>query len=145
MKVKFTVYLPIMLLLLCLLASCERATKLTIKETNPPTFGMSGSGELGSFRIRDSVPQRKILGEDAFIYWKIRPISSDEIKRVEEIGAITYGKVPTGYVQIYPEEGEAPPLIEGQRYYVYAGTSNADGKGKYFIIRDGKSVEVPER
>jgi hypothetical protein len=47
-------------------------------------------------------------------------------------------------MQVYPEQGEAPPLVEGERYYVWVWTNNANGAAKYFVIRDGKALEVPE-
>ena len=62
---------------------------------------------------------------------------------VENLSPITYGKVPEGYKQVYPEQGNAPALVEGERYYVWVGTFDANGAGKHFIIRNGK-VEVSD-
>ncbi len=59
------------------------------------------------------------------------------------MGPIIYGQVPPGYKQVYPEEGEAPPLVEGRIYNVRIDAYNAPGVIKDFIIRDGKVAEAP--
>ena len=59
---------------------------------------------------------------------------------VDDIGSVTYGKVPEGYMQKYPESGEAPKLNEGEHYYVHVVTSNANGADGYFMILNGKAL-----
>lgn len=129
--------------IVCLLAfallasSCEIDTSLKIYGGNPPKFSMTGSGSLGRLRIRGHEKQREAFGEDASIYWQIEP--KDSIKNVWRVSPITYGVVPEGYEQIYPENGKAPPpLVAGQRYYVRIDTNNANGSQMYFIIRNGE-------
>ena len=56
------------------------------------------------------------------------------------IGSVTYGKVPQGYQQIYPENGAAPTIIEGQHYYVRIVTNNANGADGYFMVQNGKAL-----
>jgi hypothetical protein len=119
--------------------ACERATQLTIEGGNPPAFVMSGSGGLGTIRVRGPEKQRDAPGEEAFLYWVIEN-KQGEMKNVGKIGPVIYGKVPDGYQQIYPENGSAPPLIEGERYNILIGAANADGINKYFVIRNGKAV-----
>src|SRR5258708_23818953 len=107
-------------LLLPVIAACERDTKLTIKGGNPPTFVMSGSGSLGTLRVRGPKKQREAEGEDASIYWLIKT-KEDYGRYIEDLGPVIYGIVPKGYVQVYPEKGEAaPPLVEGDKYYLQA-------------------------
>jgi hypothetical protein len=130
---------------LCLLltgisVACERDTRLTIKGGNPPTFVMSGSGSLGTFRVRGPKKQREAEGEDASIYWQIKT-KEDYGRYIEDLGPITYGIVPKGYVQVYPEKGEAPQLVEGESYYVQALMVDANGTAKHFAISNGKAVE----
>jgi len=122
----------------------ERETKLTIQGSNPPSFAMSGSGTLEFLQIIGPRPQRDVKGPTAGVYWQINGEDSSHLRSVETLSPITYGKVPSGYMQVYPEHGEAPPLVEGERYYVWMWTNNAKGTAKYFVIRDGKAVEVPE-
>ena len=122
----------------------ERDTKLIVKGTNPPQFKMSGSGELGALRVMGPKTQREIEGWDASAYWVIVPENGClEGEAIEDLSPITYGKIPKGYVQRYPEQGEAPPLVEREKYHVMADTVNANHDSKYFIIQNGKSVEVP--
>jgi predicted RNA-binding protein with TRAM domain len=53
---------------------------------------------------------------------------------------VAYGKIPEGYAQIYPERGEAPPIVEGEHYYVRIVTANANGDDGYFMLRNGKVI-----
>jgi hypothetical protein len=122
--------------------ACERDTKLRIEGNNPPIFVLSGNGMLGTIRVRGPEKQRDAEGEDDFLYWVIVNLEDQE-QSVESLGPVTYGKVPKGYKQVYPENGEAPPLLEGERYNIRIATANANGVDKYFIIRNGK-VEVSD-
>jgi len=141
MNYQFRYSLAVILMLAVSVAlGCERATKLVIKGRNPPVFVMSGSGSLGIIRVRGPEKQREAEGEDAFLYWVIVN-REDEDQNVERLGPVTYGKVPQGYKQVYPERGEAPQLVEGERYNIRIATNNANGVDKFFVIRNGK-VEV---
>ena len=119
-------------------SSCERDTKLTVEGGNPPKFVMSGSGILTSVRVRGPQKQREAVGEDKYLYWVIEIKDGHDARRVEQLSPLTYGRVPDGFEQVYPERGEAPSLLEGERYYVRVVTSEANGDGKYFVIRNGK-------
>ena len=123
-------------LVLSAFAACEQDTKLTI-EGNPPRFTMKGDGSLRSLRVRGPNRQRSVDGEDAFIYWRLTS-EGGTARSVGAIGTITYGSVPTGYTQIYPENGSPPSLVEGERYYVRVDTANANGAEKFFVIKNGK-------
>jgi hypothetical protein len=125
----------------CMGASCERHTKLTIEGGNPPKFVMSGNGILTAVRVGGPEVQRDAEGEARFLHWVVE-IKSGR-RRVEELSPLTYGVVPEGFQQIYPENGEAPRLVEGERYNVRVVTSQANGDSKSFVIRNGK-VEVSE-
>lgn len=125
----------------CMGSSCERHTKLTVEGGNPPKFVMTGNGILTSVRVRGPEPQREAEGEASFLYW-VFEIKTGR-RRVEELSPLTYGVVPDGFEQIYTERGEAPRLVESEKYYVRVVTSEANGDSKSFIIRNGK-VEVSE-
>jgi hypothetical protein len=122
--------------------ACERATTLSFDGGNPPKFVLTGSGSLGLLRVRGPEKQRDALGETAFLYWMIEPTTKDSDRSVEKIGSITYGQVPSGYTQVYPEKGEAPSLIEGKIYNIRVSAISAPGIIKDFTIRDGKITEV---
>ncbi len=118
-------------------SACERDTKLTVEGGNHPRFVLRGNGSLRALRLRGPNKQRSVEGESAFIYWRITS-EGGTARSPDEIGTITYGSVPAGYKQIYPENGTAPSLIEGERYYIRVDTANANGAEKFFVIRNGK-------
>jgi hypothetical protein len=56
---------------------------------------------------------------------------------------VKYGVLPTGYQQIYLEDGSPPPLlVPGVRYEYWFQTSGAPHARAYFEIHDGKAVDV---
>jgi hypothetical protein len=122
--------------------SCEIDTKLNVAGGNPPVFHMSGNGFLTSIRVRGDERQREVQGEDQYLYWVIE-VKEHGGSSVEKIGSVTYGKVPEGYKQIYPETGEAPPIVEGLHYYVRVVTSEANGADGYFMLLNGKALFDP--
>jgi len=133
--------LSIIVLLLISFPTCERDTKLTLTGHNPPTFKITGSGQLSMLRMHGP-KVRDVPGETAFIIWEIGP--KDGLfngRDVEDLESIKYGEIPTGYVQRYPEKGAPPPLLEGESYDVFIDTASANGARAYFTIRDDKVIE----
>jgi len=126
----------VLLGIVAFLLGCEIYTKLNVTGGNSPVFLMTGNGRLSSIRVRGHNTQRNISGEDALVYWEID--NNGAGRSVGDLGSVTYGKVPDGYVQKYPETGGAPKLDEGQYYYVRVTTANANGDEGYFIILDGQ-------
>lgn len=144
----------LLLVMLSMIGSCaffflliyctgERDTRLTIRGGDHPEFAMSGSGSM-DFLVIIGPKVREAPGQAAHIQWQIVPDRHTGMRRVGSLTPITYGEVPAGYVQIYPEAGDVPPLIEEYKYTVQVVTQNANGAIKYFTIRDGKAVELPE-
>src|SRR5689334_1371182 len=117
---KTVLRITLFLLFILFSIACEVPTKLTFKGGNPPQFKMTGSGSLALFRIEGSKKQRDVPDAGArYLYWEILPKSEYEYGRaINDVGTITYGEVPEGYIQKYPEQGEPPALIEGERYTV---------------------------
>jgi len=137
----FRVFILSALLLTLLTIACiERDTKLTIKGKNPPSFVMSGSGTLGSLRVLGPSRQREVYGEDASVYWMIKPEPEADPKAVETLSPITYGRVPPGYVQVYPEQGEAPPLVERETYFIDISTNGANGVRMNFTLQNQSNI-----
>jgi hypothetical protein len=126
----------VLLLVFSLLTmACERDTQLTIETSDPPKFIMSGSGTLGSLRIVGPKRQRETFGEDASVYWMIKPEPEGDPENVEALSPITYGRVPPGYIQVYPEQGtNAPALVEGQKYFIDISTNAANGVRRSFVL-----------
>ncbi|MFL6211510.1 MAG: hypothetical protein ACJ74W_21860 [Pyrinomonadaceae bacterium] len=122
--------------------SCEIDTKLSIKGGSPPIFIMSGNGRLTSIRVRGHERQRDAQGEDQYLYRVIQPKKGGS-RSVDDIGSVAYGEVPDGYEQKYPESGKAPPIVEGQHYYVHIVTANANGADGYFMMLNGKAIFDP--
>lgn len=130
---------------LCLITACERDTRVKMLKELPPQFELFGSGKLEMIRVHGQ-KVRNSEGERSFIIWEIQPKAGRfQGTWVENLGVITYGKVPDGYIQIYPEKGETlPELIEGQQYHVFFDTVGANGANIYFEIKQGKLIEVKQ-
>ena len=90
-------WLLIPFLLFCV--TCERRTEVKLEGGNPPTFVLSGSGNLVELST-GMVIQDKTLppSKRSQIMWKIVPTSRDG-EEVEAIARVTYGTMPKGYKQ----------------------------------------------
>ena len=119
---------------------CEQDLRIEIDGRNPPTFKLTGSGKLVFLQISEVPPDRKTASGNLKL-WEIRP---DISERISNLPKITYGKVPEGFIQVFPEKGMPPPLIEGKMYAIGGPAYNANGGSIWFVIRDGKSVRVPK-
>jgi hypothetical protein len=134
------------LVLLCatLLADnclAERDTEISVEGGTLPRFIMKGSGKLVSLRVGGPRKQREGVADEPYIYWKIEIKENGSARHVEGLGSITYGAVPEGYIQAYPNPGMSPlPLVESERYSVRAITMNANGGITYFEIHNGEVV-----
>jgi len=115
--------------------ACEVDTRLVIEQTNTIKFVLSGSGTLGSLRVVGPNRQREAYGEDASVYWMIKPKPEQDPEWIGTLSPVIYGKLPPGYVQVYPEQGEAPPLIENETYFVDVSTNDANGVRRNFTVQ----------
>ncbi|HLA10130.1 MAG TPA: hypothetical protein VJ023_06015 [Pyrinomonadaceae bacterium] len=128
------------------LAACERDMRVSVDGRNPPTFKLSGSGNLISFVVMEVPPHnqtQKIQRESDrnTVLWRIRPeLEGNEISRMPEI---TYGKVPRGFVQEFPVNGTPTHLTEGKVYEVGGTAYNANGGFIWIRVEDDKVIEVP--
>lgn len=141
----------LLLLLITVFVSCERDTSVSIDGKVPPTFGLTGSGELVFFTVAEISPDNQKLApaqrdsrKDTLL-WQIAPenLSANE-RRINRLPTITYGVVPDGFVQKTPETGTPSPLVEGKVYEAGGPAANAHGGFVWFTIRDGKSVRIEE-
>ena len=141
LKVKLLVFV----MLLVLMAACERETTVKLEGGNPPSFVLTGSGNLGAMTIYgpESEQAKEPFGDTGAL-WKIVP-EAGYLKgtRVERLHSITYGVVPQGYKQVIPENNESPlPLVTGTRYSYWFDTTNAPHAGGSFEIRNGQATHV---
>jgi hypothetical protein len=124
--------------------SCAQRNELKVEGGNPPTLSVSGEGILDGIRI--SGPAVKIAPppEDSLrpteVYWEIAPIGELNISDLQKRGSITYGQLPEGFRQVYPEHG-APPLLFDEG--LFGASLQVRGKGGAnfsFTIRKGKVI-----
>lgn len=147
------------LLAVIALSACEINTKVKIAKEAPPKFSFSGNGSLaqlyvtgpmtldelrltaGKNVVTDEELQKikQVTGSDR-ILWQIDPAEVRKI--ISDLPPITYGIVPSGFKQIRPKDEPAPPLLDGKYYCVSAPTNNAGSSETYFMIQDGKAIEV---
>jgi hypothetical protein len=111
--------------------------------SNPPTFVISGSGELGEVIITKPVEeQTKDILDEKNVLWKIGAINMPGAA-VEVVRSVTYGIAPPGYKQSVPEQGSAPSLQENKRYGYFFITGDAPHGAGHFEIQNGQAVLVP--
>src|SRR5215203_4690228 len=102
--------------------------KITIGETAPPAFTMSGNNQANLFQVSD--------GEN--VIWKIYP-KANRFK-LSEFGAIVYGQVPASCEQAIPKDQPPPALVEGKIYQGVAVISDAEALRVTFEIKDGTVI-----
>jgi len=130
-------------------ACYEEDMTVSIDQRIPPTFTLSGSGNLTFLGIwevakenQNSLPSERDGDKDKLI-WQIWPNGLSPDKRViRRLPPITYGSVPPGFVQKTPQDGAPPNLIEGRIYEVGGPASNANGGFIWFTIKGGKVIRV---
>jgi hypothetical protein len=138
-RVSSFIGLAVLLLATLCCAECERDTEISVSGGNPPTFELSGNGNLAFLAVSDDSPN-KVENRSGEFLWKIIPQSGKSY--VGKLPPITYGQLPPGFTQEIPANGTPPPLIENRYYQVSAPTSNADGDWVYIIIRNGKAEMI---
>jgi hypothetical protein len=134
----------------CCMMACvfEENTKVSIDGNNPPKFKLDGSGHQMFFLVSEIPPENLVPSarqnpDKNIELWEIQPdVGTMDI--ASSWPQITYGKVPPGFRQKTPSQGEAPKLVEGKVYGAGGLAYGANGGGIWFSIRDGKSVLVQE-
>ena len=117
--------------------ACEKGmTIAVVKDSNPPTFKLSGSGRLFFFSVSELSDVNAASSESSTI-WEIRPKDEDLISKLPEI---TYGVAPADFSQTVPKTGAPPPLAEGKTYQAGGPGLEADGGWIRFTIKAGKTV-----
>jgi hypothetical protein len=137
----------VLLSLLCFgLGACEVDTRAFISDNkNPPTFRLSGTGQLGEFIVVGpfaSAEDQEAYRPDVHAIWKIGPFRYGAIY-VENVRPITYGVVPDGFKQETPASGHPPLLEEGKFYSVTAPSTSAGFRRLCFKVEGGVIIKVP--
>lgn len=115
---------------------CERNLSIRLQPSNPPIFDLNGSGRLVFFYVLE-VPSSGKATADSPKLWEIRPSGND---RISELPSITYGVVPSGFIQIVPSSGVPPVLVEKKTYEAGGAVSDANGGSIWFVIQNDKPV-----
>jgi len=135
------------LLVVSLSVSCyEVDMTIAVNNKNPPTFELSGSGNLNEFLVMEvpswnqtqTIQRRSDVNT---VVWRIRPSREDKIWYLPPI---TYGQVPSGFDQVFPPKEALPPaLVENKVYEVGGSAYGANGGFIWIVVRNGKVVEIP--
>jgi len=138
------------LLICAAVVGCKCHTAASIQGDTTPVFSLSGNGALSALTISGPQHQSKTEPMDGgeFLYWEIDSTGGSlDAKYFDEVGAVTYGKVPAAYRQVFPVPPDEVPLalVEGETYILRVHTLGlyANDVAKHFTIREGKPVDVP--
>jgi hypothetical protein len=55
---------------------------------------------------------------------------------------IVYGELSDEFEQTFPHQTNPLPLVEGKLYAVHATIYSTSGDSLWFVVKDGKAVEV---
>ena len=148
-RYKLPAVLALALSCLCM-TGCISDPHVSIDGKPAPTFKLTGQANLHLFWIREVCSEKDLAQmrrDDAVKapVWELvpEPGTSD---RISDLPSFHYGDVPQGFRQTIPKTGPPPALKEGIVYSAGGPTYDAEvptGAAVLFVIREGKSVEVP--
>jgi hypothetical protein len=111
----------------------------------PPSFRYKGNRwvecckNLNFFVVSEVSPDNPSK-EGKYIWW-IWPKDTAKGESYN-LPTFTYGKVPDGWRQTIPENGEPPPLVEGKTYEAGGNFHSGQDAHLRFTIRGGKAVRL---
>ena len=128
----------------CLYLVGERPTVVSVNAG--PSFAFKGSGPLAIFTVYAPKAGNRIAfphQDDSLIVWRIAAAKGYfEGTRVGGMG-LTYGKVPSGYIQSVPAELRAPPVLPaGSVYSFFAETTDAPIATGYFYVGNTGPIQT---
>jgi hypothetical protein len=134
-----------------LATGCQRRTSLVIEAGNPLRFVLSGPGILTNLQVTgpdlEREPHRQGDGSrlpSLKVYWELSSYEGRD-RSLDEVGAITYGKVPEGFVQVQPSSSAPPaPIVDRDLYNIRISVNDGDGINRFFSLRDGKVIAEGE-
>jgi hypothetical protein len=115
-------------------------------EKLPPTFRYEGNRWAEccknlNFFVVSEVPLDNPDSENKYIWW-IWPQDAAH-GEYYNLPTFIYGKVPDGWRQTIPENGEPPLLVEGRTYEAGGNFHSGQDAHLRFTIRNGKAVRLP--
>ena len=151
-SIAFMSIFSMMLAMTLSLTSCQRRTSLIIESGNPLRFVVSGPGTVTNLQLTgpdlEREPNRQGDGNRLpllKVYWELASQDGQD-RSLDQVGVITYGKVPEGFVQVQPSSGLAPPpLVERNLYNIRFSVTDGDGINTFFTLREGKVVAEGEQ
>lgn len=120
------------LLLAC--SSCVGNLKIHVGKELPMTFYFSGGGSLGFLQVSGG-------GKPI---WKLYPKDNVDTVYLRKISSIKYGEVPPNCIQVIPEVGAPPPLVEGEYYGALGNVFYGPPADITFTIKNGQVIEIPD-
>ena len=125
----------------------ETAIYVAIDDKVPPTFSLSGPWWASEFKVLQVLlpPGDTERGHDFTKDRQVWRISLVENRgaRVKNWPKVSYGIVPNGLKQDFPQTGRPEQLMEGKLYIAMAVDIIGNGGSCYFVIRNGKPSSVP--
>ena len=128
--------------LVSLFSSCGEGLVISMDEKLPPTFKYKGNRfaecckNLNFFVVGEVLPGNP-EPENNYVWW-IWPKDAAHGESYN-LPTFTYGKVPDGWRQTIPENGEPPPLVEGKTYEAGGNFHSGQAAHLRFTVRDGRA------
>jgi hypothetical protein len=133
------------LVLIPLSVGCN-SLRISLNDANPPTFSFS-AGSLAeccdhlAFLTVTELPSGDSKLSNGKVIWQVWP-SSGTNNSAEALPPITYGQVPSGFVQKIPSVGVPPVLEEGKTYMAAGPLIEVPEAYVTFRIENGKTIKV---
>lgn len=132
------------LLLSFSLAACtlEIGTNISITDNkNPPTFTLSGTGASPLFMMGGPYTSVNDATQDKKL-WEITTGDNLAGTPIWRLSSITYGTLPNGFIQQYPQQGPPLPLEEGKYYFIFVYVHSAPSGKLCIKIQNNSAIEV---
>jgi hypothetical protein len=128
--------------------ACRQETVLNIflQDKTPPSFTFSANGLAANFEILE-LPRTKPLSKiDPYSFkgetiWKI---SAPGKIKADKWPGVTYGDVPNGFSQTFPEHGPPRKLAEDKLYVAEIVEGKDSQSALFFVVRNGRPVNVTD-
>lgn len=134
--------------MLAIAIACAQEVVLSVnlESKTPPTFTFSGHSLATNFEILE-LPRTEPLSKiDPFSFkgetlWKI---SARGRLKAAQWPSVTYGEVPDGFAQTFPEHGRPTKLAEGKLYVAKIVGAEDSNTALFFVVRKEKPVNVTD-